>query len=368
MKIHVLINTTLLAFAAAVAPQQVAAQSPAKVKPTLTISAGAVARVPWAGTLQAFGGVFAWQEASVSSRAAGLALTSVSADVGTAVRKGQVLAMFDDRSVRAEVLQAQASLEQSAATAAQAKTNRERALALAAVSAMSEQDVLQAVTLADTTQAQQAQARGVLMAATVKLENTVLRAPDSGVISARSATLGQVAAVGTELFRLIRQNRLEWRAELPAPLLGRVQAGQAAALMLPDGKRVTGRVRDLAPALDGTTRLGLVYVDLPATAGARASMYLTGELQISQGDALVVPSESVVIRDGRSYVFAINGNKVERKLVATGRRQDNQTEITSSGLQEGSKVAVRGAGFLNDGDTVQLAEAALTNAKPKAKP
>jgi HlyD family secretion protein len=374
MKIHVLISTALLAATIALASKQAASQTaqtkslPSKIGPTLSISTGEVTLVPWGNTLQASGGVFAWQEAAISSRAAGLALTSITADVGTIIQKGQVLATFDDRSVRAEALQAQASLDQSSALAAQAKINRERAEALAAANAISEQDLLQAVTLAETTQAQKTQARGVWMAVMVKLENTVLRAPDSGVISARTATLGQVAATGTELFRLIRQNRLEWRAELPAQSLGLVQTGQFVAVVLPDGNKVSGRVRNVSPALDSATRLGIVYVDLPTTPGLRASMYVSGELQISQGDAMVVPSASVVIRDGRSYVFSVSGNKVERKLVLLGRTLNNQTAITSSELQVGSKVAIRGAGFLNDGDSVQLAQAASTTAKPKSKP
>ncbi|MFX6803647.1 HlyD family secretion protein, partial [Acinetobacter baumannii] len=82
---------------------------------------------------------------------------------------------------------------------------------------------------------------------------------------------------GTELFKLIRKNRLEWRAEMHGDVLPRVQPGQAVRLRRMDGGVVNGRVRQIAPTVDANTRNGLVYVDLPPEAGStgvKAGMYL----------------------------------------------------------------------------------------------
>jgi RND family efflux transporter MFP subunit len=336
------------------APAQPAAPG-APPKASLTISAATVQRMPWSSTLQAAGAVAPWQEAVVSARSNGLPLTEVLVDLGSVVRKGQLLARFDDRSVRAELAQAEATLAQEQASTRQAVANRDRTLGLKASGAVSEQDELQDVTQADTAAAKQDYAAAALASARVKLENTRVTAPDAGVVSARSATLGQVAASGTELFRLIRQNRLEWRAEVPAQQLGAVRPGMPVQVTLPDGSTVRGAVRQVAPTLDASSRLALVYADLQPGHAGKASMYLHGQVELGMAPALVVPGESVVIRDGRSYVFRLDGNRVQRVAVATGRRQDERVEVTQ-GLQAGQRVAVRGAGFLSDGDTVQVAE------------
>jgi RND family efflux transporter MFP subunit len=325
------------------------------LKASLTVSAATVQRVSWSATLQAAGALAPWQEAVISARSNGLPLTEVLADVGSVVHKGQLLARFDDRSVRAELAQAEATLAQEQASARQALANRDRTLGLKASGAVSEQDELQDVTQADTAAAKQDYASAALASARVKLENTRVTAPDAGVVSARSATLGQVAASGNELFRLIRQNRLEWRAELPAQQLGAVRPGMPVQVTLPDGSTARGAVRQVAPTLDATSRLALVYAELQPGSGGKASMYVNGRIELGVLPALVVPGESVVIRDGRSYVFRLDGNRVQRVAVATGRRQDKLVEITQ-GLQAGQRVAVRGAGFLSDGDTVQVAE------------
>jgi RND family efflux transporter MFP subunit len=335
------------------APAQPAAPG-APPKASLTISAATVQRMPWNSTLQAAGAIAPWQEAVVSARSNGLPLTEVLVDVGSVVRKGQLLARFDDRSVRAELAQAEATLAQERASTRQAVANRDRTLELKASGAVSEQDQLQDVTQADTAAAKQDYAAAALASARVKLENTRVTAPDAGVVSARSATLGQVAASGTELFRLIRQSRLEWRAEVPAQQLGAVRPGMPVQVTLPDGSTVRGAVRQVAPTLDASSRLALVYADLQPGHAGKASMYLNGQIELGVRPALVVPGESVVIRDGRSYVFRLVGNRVQRVAVATGRRQDKLVEITQ-GVQAGQRVAVRGAGFLSDGDTVQVA-------------
>ncbi len=327
----------------------------------MTVSTASVARADWATPVEASGVITAWQEAIVSARAVGVPLIDVRADVGDIVSKGQVLARFDDRSARAELAQAEASVVQANANARLAEVNRDRALALKGSGALSEQDVLQLVTQAESAAAQQEVAQAALATARVRLENTQVRAPDAGVITSRSATLGQVAGTGMELFRLTRQGRLEWRAELTAQQLNLVRPGMAASVTLPNGGVARGNVRLVAPALDPTSRLGFAYVDLEPGSAARGAMYADGKIELAESPALIVPGESVVVRDGRSYVFRVNGDTVERVAVTVGRRQGDWIEITQ-GVQPGEQVAVRGAGFLNDGDTVRISDPAVAAA------
>lgn len=332
-------------------------EPPPKVNAALTVTAAAAQRASWSATLDAQGSIAPWQEASIGAQVGGLRLAGVFANVGDVVKRGQLLARFDAQMLRADEAQLKASLVQAEASAAQAEANRHRALLLKGSGGISEQEILQYVTQADTANAQVGVARAQLDAKQLQLHYADILAPDDGEISARTATLGAVANSGEELFRLIRRGHLEWRGELTAMQLSRIQKGQRIALSLPDGSTAIARVRQTAPTLDTASRLGLVYADIEPGSTARAGMYAGGRIVLTQSNALVVAAASVVIRDGRSYVFKLqdgaSGSRVVQQAVTVGRRQGNDVEILQ-GLAEGDRVAVQGAGFLDDGDVVRV--------------
>jgi hypothetical protein len=165
--------------------------------------------------------------------------------------------------------------------------------------------------------------------------------------------------VGQELFRLIRQNRLEWRGEMTAAQLALIDAGQKIELSLPDGTAATATVRQTAPSLDAQSRLGIAYADIVPGGSARSGMYAYGRVVLGNSAARVVPAESVVIRDGRSYVLAVTDRgltpRVSLRPVTVGRRQGEEIELVS-GVSDSDRLIVQGAGFLNDGDVVRLAD------------
>jgi RND family efflux transporter MFP subunit len=349
-------------------PEQAVVRSTAAVvKPALTITIASAQRADWASTLDASGAIAAWQEAVVGAQTGGLRLIDLRVNVGDVVKRGQLLARFDADMLRAEEAGLKASLAQAQSTAVQAETNRERARRLAGGGGISDQDVLLRVTEADTARAQVVSVQAQLDAKRLQLRYADVLAPDDGVISARSATVGAVASSGQELFRLIRQNRLEWRGELTAVQMAQVVVGQRIALALPDGRSTQAQVRALAPSFDAQSRLGLVYADIEAGGPARVGMYASGHIVVSQRAALVVPASSVVVRDGRSYVFILKGEDAVAQVVAqavtVGRRQGGELEIVQ-GLNQADRVAVQGAGFLNDGDTVRIAASTPAVAAP----
>ena len=319
-------------------PSQAAVPAPA-----LTVSTASPRRLVWPATLAASGAVAPWQEASIGAQIGGYQLIDVRVNVGDHVRKGQLLAKFDPALLRADEAQLQAGSDQ-------AEANLKRAEALGSGGALSAQDLLQARTLAKTVAAQ-------LASKQLQLRYAEVLAPDDGTISTRTATLGAVASVGQELFRLIRQNRLEWRGELTAQQLAQIQPGQEVILTLPEGTAASARVRETAPQLDTQSRLGMVYADLAPGSHARAGMYAEGRVLLRESPALTVPAESVVIRDGRSYVATVaevaGVPRVRMQAVTVGRRQGGDTEITH-GLNASDQVIIQGAGFLNDGDVVRL--------------
>lgn len=332
-------------------------EDPAQAEPTpaLTVTAVAPRQAEWPITVSASGAIAAWQEASIGAQVGGYQLIEVRVNVGDRVRRGQVLARFDPALLRAEEAQLLANFEE-------AEANRVRALALQESGAMSDQEALQFVTQART-------AAALLAAKRLQLRYTDVVAPDDGAISARSATLGAVVPAGQELFRLIRRNRLEWRGELTAEQLAQVQIGQEIALELPDSSAARAVVRQIAPSLDDRSRLAIVYADLVAGSRARAGMYALGQIELGQSTALIVPAESVIIRDGRSHVLRLVDDsatpRVSLQPVTVGRRGDGEVEIVD-GLSRDERVVAGGAGFLGDGDVVRLAPDAAPN--PESAP
>ncbi|OYY76071.1 MAG: hypothetical protein B7Y33_06045, partial [Hydrogenophilales bacterium 16-62-9] len=175
--------------------------------------------------------------------------------------------------------EARASVAEAEAMLSEARANGDRARQYQQTGFLSAQMINQYLTAEKTAVARLNAARARMQSAQLRLAQTVVRAPDDGVISARTATPGSLAQPGLELFRLIRGGRLEWRAEVSADDLGKLQPGRLAVLTTPEGARVQGRVRMVAPTVDPQTLNGLVYVDLPASETGnrlRAGMFARG--------------------------------------------------------------------------------------------
>jgi HlyD family secretion protein len=353
------INAALLALATSlVAPTPAFAQAPAAsaaAKPALSVSVVSPSMASLSVQLQANGNIAAWQEALVGAEAHGLRLATVAADVGQRVQRGQVLATLADDTVRADLAQAQAALAEAEATLAEAAANAERAATLQDSGALSASQIQQYATAAVTARARVAAQRAAVQSQQLRLKQTEVRAPDDGIVSARSATLGAVVGSGQELFRLIRGGRLEWRAELPSADLARVRAGQAATLTTPSGRTVAGTVRQVAPTVDAATRNGLVYVDLRPgpDSDARPGMFARGSFAFDAKPALTLPAGAVLLRDGFSVVMRVGAdNRVQQTKVQVLQRDADRVAL--QGLPTDARVVARGAAFLSDGDTVRV--------------
>jgi RND family efflux transporter MFP subunit len=351
-------------------PTTAHAQGPAKpgaattAKPALTvnITQARTGTVPM--MLAANGSVMAWQEALVGAELAGMRIEELHANVGDSVQRGQLLATFAADSVQADVSLARASLAEASAHAAEASANADRARAVQDTGALSAQQVSQYLTAELTAQARVGSAQAALDSQTLRLKHTQVLAPDGGIISARSATVGAVAGAGTELFRLIRQGRLEWRAEVTSAELGHIKAGASVLVTAPNGAQRKGRVRMVSPTVDPQTRNALVYVDLLAAQDGKAverhsfkpGMYARGEFVLGSSSALTVMQSAVMVRDGFSYVMRVGADsKVTQVKVQTGRRVGEQIELLS-GVKPEDRLVATGAGFLAEGDVVRVVE------------
>ena len=252
------------------------------------------------------------------------------------------------------------------AHAAQDFANADRAKRLDLEGALSKQEISLYYTNAKAAEAKIAAAKATLNAQKLRLKFTTVLAPDDGIISSRTATVGAVVNGGTELFRMISQGRLEWRAEVTSAELSQIRIGDTAVITTTSGGTpVHGRVRMIAPTVNPQSRAAIVYVDLPVMQAAntpvKAGMYARGEFQLDNSNAITLPQAAVVLRDGFNYIFVVGADQhVQRIKVDTGRLVGDRLEILTA-LKPNTNIVSSGAGFLNDGDLVRLAPNNNTN-------
>ncbi|MCH7296978.1 efflux RND transporter periplasmic adaptor subunit [Acinetobacter higginsii] len=326
-------------------------------KAALTVTIVQPQQQNWEQTFTANGNIAAWQEVVIGSELSGQRLTRVNVNVGDEVRRGQVLAEINSETIRADLAAAKASYAEAQAVLTDAITNNKRIQQLKNTGAISAQESTQYQTSQATAQARLDAAKAQIESNQLRLAQTQVVSPDNGVISARTATVGSLAQTGQELFRLIRDHRLEWRAEVTTSDLYKLKQGMTAHIVSPDPAQpaVTGKVRMIAPVIDPQTRYGLVYVDIPTTQAVRMGMFVKGEFDLGQKLALTVPQTALLLRDGFSYVFIVNDkNRVTQQKVTVGRRLGDRVELLN--LPANVKVVSSGTGFLADGDLVSIAK------------
>jgi RND family efflux transporter MFP subunit len=336
------------------------------ISPALNVTASQPLTIDIPLTLTANGSIAAWQEAIIGAEVGELRLKEVRVEVGETVRKGQVLALFADESVLADIAQRKASLEEAQASLSEAQLNASRAKQVSESGALSAQQISQYLTSEKTARARVALAKAQLDNQLLRQRHTRVIASDDGVISSRTATLGAVVASGQELFRLIRQHRLEWRGEVTASEMAQLQVGTMVNVKIPQVAEVEGKIRYLAPTLDPQSRNGLIYVDLPdANAkGIRAGMFAQGEFNLGNSPGLTVPQEALSLREGFSFVFRLSEQtnvqnkdqaKVTQVKVQLGRRAKDRYEILS-GIKPDDRLVASGSAFLADGDVVRVVQ------------
>lgn len=307
--------------------------------------------------IAATGIVAPWQEASVGFEGDALRLTQVHVNVGDVVKRGQVLATFKTDVLEADLAEARAATAQADAEMREAQANAARVEGLDKAGAMSRREASQYRVAAVTAKARLDAARAVTARQTLRLAQARVLAPSDGVITSRTATVGAVVASGQELFRLIQDGRLEWRALVATADLPLLAPAQRALLTIEGHAEVQGAVRILAPMIDTQTYSGMAYVDVPASAGLRAGAFARGYIEAGHAAMLTVPQSAVLLRNGFSYVMRVDeGSKIVMDKVTVGRRSGDRVEIRE-GLSPADAIVAAGLGFLNEGDVVRVVPA-----------
>ncbi|MEC4805724.1 MAG: efflux RND transporter periplasmic adaptor subunit [Jaaginema sp. PMC 1079.18] len=363
-----------------------------------------------AQTLAATGTVTAYEMIPVTSQATGLQITAVLVDEGDTVRAGQTLVRLDDAALRAQLAQANAAVQQAEARVAELRAgsrSEEIAQAQAQVSeAQARADLAQErarrfsslrndgaiaqdqldevlteqrqanASLQQTqrrleelqagprpeaiaqAQAQLNQAQAQVRLATAQLNDTVVRAPKSGQIAERNASVGDLTSSSNQLFQIIQNGRLELQLNVPETQLPQIKPGQTVQITNDADAdfKITGKVREIDPLIDAESRQATVKVDVPSNPNLKPGMFLRAEIATKTAPGLTVPTDAIIPQsDGSGTAFVVQSdNTVKAQTVETGKiLSDNRIEIRN-GLNPGDKIVVKGAPYLKEGDRVSV--------------
>jgi HlyD family secretion protein len=331
------------------------------------------------------GMITASEEVLVAPQVEGLAIESLEADVGDRVEAGSVLATLSKDQLilqrsqldanRAKALAAIAQLEAQLAevesnTQETVKTS-ERARQLAAQGTYS------------TVQAEQAEAQATAALARVRsvkesikvaqadiavidaqmkdielrLARSQVKAPVSGIISARGARIGAIASASAgPMFTIIRDGKLELRADIAEADMHRVAEGQSVLIhLIGASEPVEGTIRLVEPTLNTTTRLGMARIEIAEGTSLRAGMFADAEIIVAAREAITVPVTSVnMARDGAD-VLKIEDGIARRTAVSTGIREGGRVEIVE-GLERSDLIVAKAGAFVRDGDRITPVE------------
>lgn len=323
--------------------------------PALTVALAPVATRRMGSTIVGDGSVIAWQELLIGAEVGGLRIVEAPLDEGMAVQAGQLLARLDDSVLGAQAAQAHAAVGEAEAFLDFARQEEARSETLVRSQTGSRQVLEQRQSATRQAEARLVSVKARRDEAVARLAQTRILAPSDGIVSRVAVRIGAVTALGQEMFRVIRDGRLELEARVPELELAGVAPGQPA-LIRHGGRQITGEVRLIAPVVTTETRLGLVRIALPADSGLRPGMFARAEIQGPARDVVVAPASALVFRDGAPQAFVLPEGKerVEMRRLTAGARQDGMVEITD-GLRPGERVVTAGAGFLVNGDLVRVA-------------
>lgn len=313
----------------------------------------------------ATGTVSAWEEVPVGAETGGLTAIGVHADEGQYVRQGAILVKLNDQVLRAQLAQQEAALQSAEALLAQENAALGRAQELRERGFLSQASLDAALAQQRTAAAQVASARAARSETATRLDQTNIRAPVSGLVISRSVTRGQIVQPGAELFRMVRDGRLELDAQVPETELALVRAGQSATVRSDQVGEAPGTVRIVTPEVDPQTRLGIARITISGGA-FRPGMFGRAEIDVGSRDAVTVPTAAILYRENRPGVFILDAETRARfRPLNILTRGEEWSSV--EGVEAGARVIVRGAGFLGEGDRVRVAAAPAPAAAPAAK-
>lgn len=368
---------------------------PENAAPSRQVKTIPVSETPFGEMVTANGTLAAYDQTTVSVKVPGR-LSSISVDLGTVVKRGQLIAQVESNDYKLRVQQAEAALAQARArlglspegtddkvdpdqTATvrqaravldEAKFNRERAANLVAqgVIARAEYDSVDAlfkvaegryqdaVEEIRNRQALLSQRRSELALARQQLADTSVYAPLDGIVQEKRTSVGEYLAAGTAVVNIVRIDPLRLRAEVPERDAKNIRSGQTVRVTVEGDVNVyTGQIRRLSPVIAEQNRMLLVEADVHNDGRLRPGSFVRADIVTNDSKmAVTVPNNAIITFAGIEKVIVVQDGKALEKPITTGRRNGDWTEIVA-GVNVGERVIVE-PGNLQSGQAVQVVE------------
>lgn len=306
-------------------------------------------------TREAVGTVRAFEAIMVTAKVSGV-VQELDFQEGQKVKVGDVLVRFDADERRADIEAAVADIRRAEAQRNETRTRLDRALALQRSGAGTGAQVEDLTAQVRTLESAVASAEAKRKSAEARLDDLVVRAPFAGRLGTRSVSLGAYVSPGTRITTLDDLSRVRLDFAVPENIIPRLEPGQVVRAMAPAfGERAfQGKVAVIDPRIDPVTRTARLTAEFDNPDEAlRPGMFLSVTLEVrNKQDAVVTPEEAVVNEGLRHVVFVVGAeNKIERRVVRIGQRQDSRVEILE-GLQPGETIVVRGVQRVRPGSPV----------------
>jgi RND family efflux transporter MFP subunit len=356
--------------AAASAAASTASAAAAKKETVHELSSRDVALVearPLALTLPLSGSLTPLAQATIRSKVSGV-VKETTVQEGMGVSAGQAIARLDDSEARARVAQQQALLAEANARLALAKKNQANSAALLKQNFIAQNAYDTSSNAVDLAQATVDSARAQLDLARIALNDTVIRAPITGVVSKRHAQPGEKLSPDSPVFSIVDLKRLTLDAQVPASDIPRIKVGQEVQFKV-DGfgdRSFAGKVLRINPATEAGSRAMLVYIGVDNHDGLlRAGMFAKGAVTTEKSSAhALLPLGAVRQENGRDVVYRVDGGKVVAQPVRLGLRNEDEGLVEAlDGIPPGATVLALKLDGVKPGEKVKLPAAPASTAK-----
>jgi RND family efflux transporter MFP subunit len=303
--------------------------------------------------LQSTGTVHSRETAVISAQVMGR-IQAVLVHEGDSVRAGQTLVVLDDAALRSQVEQAQAGVKAAENAQAAAQTNAalaastlERYKQLESQKSVSPQEMDEvsrraegAAANLEAVRAQTDVARAQESGARTMMSYARLVAPFAGVVTARMADPGTMAAPGVPLLQVDQAGTLQLDATVDESAIGAIRKGMRTPVTIDNGSsaNILGTVAEIVPAADPSSHSFLVKIDLPSSSQTRAGMYGTAEFANGVRQAILIPRSAVVVRGSLNCVYVLDGQGIAQlRYITLGGAQGSLVEVLS-GVSAGEKL------------------------------
>ena len=314
------------------------------------------------------GSLRAANTAVVKARVAG-ELQGLTLREGDSVKAGQIVARVDAAEYQARVTQAQRSADaaRSQTDIAQRVFDNNKALVNQGFISATALD-----TSAASLEAAKSTHASALAAADIarkSLQDTVLKAPISGVVSQRLAQPGERVGIDARIIEIVDDSRLELEAQISPADSVNVRVGQSAQLKI-EGRKdtVAASVVRINPSAQAASRSVLVYLAVAASPSLRQGLFAEGTLGTAQMQSLAVPVSAVRYDKPKPYIQVITSGAIEHRSVELGAKAEagGAAMVAINNIAAGAQLTMASAGFLREGTQVRVAGKALAGSAPTA--